>query len=139
MSDASTSEQSQLVRRKSSESEPEPVPIPEKEKGAKPKLLSWQNIMNVLHKKSRPKNSPLKHFIIMVYLLYLRYTAEFGITAMTYTEVLVFNVICFFTIFSIVNQGSRLIFFACVKLLYFLRCAYWAYTHRDEVKHIVDG
>lgn len=94
-------------------------------------IPSWESIINVI-KRRRAENSPVKHFMMLIYILYLRYSSEFGITLMTWPEAVIVNTIFAFLLFAVINQGSRLIFDSIVFMIRFARCMFWVYTHMDK-------
>lgn len=98
------------------------------ERGPLP-VMSWKNILRTTARKKRFEPSPIKHFYMLIYLLYFRYKVEFGITLMTYPEAIVTNMIVGFLVFSTINLGSRFLFSSLVWLWQFLRCIIWVYGH----------
>lgn len=83
--------------------------------------------------KKRPTGSTIKNFFLAIYLLYFRYSVETGVVSLTYPEAIFVNCIFGFLLFSLCNQGSRLIFSMCVWLYRFITCMFWAYEHADKL------
>lgn len=127
-------EKNALYRRISKDLSPEPQDgngSKETEHGDAFKNL---NYIRVYFKSGRrPVNSPLRNFFLIVYLLYYRYTVEFGISVMTFAEAAVVNTLAVLIIFSSINQGSRLIFYSCKWLIRLARVMIWAFRHMDKI------
>lgn len=96
--------------------------------------FDWSSIPKYLTTAKRPKNSPLKSFFLMIYLLYFRYTVELGISVLTYPEALIVNSLLGFLIFSVVNQGSRFIFNVFIWTWKLIKVFYWAYDNLGDEK-----
>ena len=78
-------------------------------------------------------NSPVRNFVLIIYLLYFRYTVEFGISLLSYPEAFITNVILCIFFFSMVNQGSRLVFNIVLFLIRFVKVMVWALKNMDKV------
>lgn len=100
--------------------------------------LPWKNLPKFLITPQKLDRSVFKNFFLLIYLLYFRYTVEFGISVLTYPEAIAVNTILGFLLFSIVNQGSRFIFNAVIFLYKLARVVWWAYYHVDNAIMKID-
>ncbi|KAL6121845.1 hypothetical protein NUSPORA_01188 [Nucleospora cyclopteri] len=73
----------------------------------------------LLHKK--PTNSPVKNFLLVIYLLYYRYKVEFAISALTKNESIIVNTLVILLAYGIAKQFYL---FVANYLTEFVKCLY---------------
>ncbi len=74
------------------------------------KLLKWQNELKLLLLNKNPTKSTYKNFLLIIYLLYYRYSVEIGISGCSITEVIILNTIFLFLFISIYRITYNFIF-----------------------------
>lgn len=100
---------------------------------AKRSVLKYETSAKLMLMKRPPSKFAIKNFFLVVYLLYYRYTVEFGISMMTFTETAIVNAVVAFLIYAVWKQGVSLLFHTLKFLWRVFKCAYWVYCHIDEI------
>ncbi len=99
------------------------------------KVNKFNLIQEYINKGKIPRDSSIKIFLIKIYIIYLRYSVELGISLMTFSETCVINMLFFFAFISICNQIIKLILWICTFCLKFIKILIWIYNNYDLIKN----
>lgn len=95
-------------------------------------IMDWENRAKMLIMRRTPSKSIITNFFLIIYLLYYRYTIEFGVSIMTFPEALVCNTAIAFLAYAIIVQATACLTVWTIWFYRLLQCAWWAYNHIDE-------
>lgn len=105
------------------------------------KLVKNTSIFNVykhMIMKKKASNSTFKNFLLVIYFLYYRISIELGLCMLNNTEKLILTTIGLLIIFSIINQGSRIIFLLTKRISRLAVELIWIYRHYDLIKDLIN-
>jgi len=88
--------------------------------------------------RKKAMHSTLKNFLMIVYFLYYRASVELGTCELTMTENFIVLIFLGMMLFSLVNQGSRLIYWIVTRLISAAVEIFWIYRHIDEIRRMRD-
>lgn len=71
----------------------------------------------------------VKKFLLVLYLLYVRYTIELGISLLTFYEAVVTNCLFFLTFVSLLNIGTKLICYLLLSIYNFIKVSFFFYRN----------
>lgn len=91
---------------------------------------------HMLMQKKR-MNSTFKNFLMLVYFLCYRISVELGTCELTWTENVIVTIFLVMVVFSLINQGARLICYIFTILSRITVEAFWIYTHIEEARKLM--
>lgn len=97
------------------------------------------NILKHMLLQKKVTHSVVKNFFLMIYFLYFRISLELGTAMMTRLEAFIVNGIFTLILLATIDQGSRFLFSALVKLLGLIKEILWIYQNIEEVRKLAEN
>ncbi|ORD96744.1 hypothetical protein HERIO_1342 [Hepatospora eriocheir] len=75
---------------------------------------------------------------MIIYLLYYRYSVEFGVATLTFTESIIINITAVFLIISIIKAIFTFILFSLTNSIKIFIKFYFVYQNYDQLVKLLD-
>lgn len=97
---------------------------------------SATNTLKHMLLQRKATRSLFKNFILIIYFLYFRLSLEMGTAMLTTYEACIVNGVFVLIVIAVIDQGSRFLFSAIVKLFYFSKEIFWIYRNIDSIRKL---